>query len=551
MVWNKSGTIVPQGSRRGLLEVFGHSGARGNAVGRRMGVDLPSRLAAMLGATLADHSVGGAVLVRNEQTGQLGGQFHLFDYLNRYNNIVAPYTPDSDVVLIWYGLNDVALLGPTANDLLPFRQALRAAIAHARLAVRYEEQDPSVVYAGTWVQGFAASVGSAAGYKYATANGSTVTVNVPADFPGGEVDLFFLIGSAFMGTATATVDGVAAGATVYDVNEVPQDYATGANSQFGSHVLRFPGLAAGAHAIVVTMSGIGTTGSAIFDGWGIAAATPPLVVVPTNWRPYQYGMWATWPYNGINDADVATVNGIITAVAAEFDANVIVPDIYAAIPKATASFVADQTHLNDASHAKAARTVHDAIKAYMANELQADYDLRVRSAEDFIDPFGLGMVTTTDPRTTVGVGAYTLNTTYYSRAIGSGPVNTVGIIVGTASGNISVGHYPGDRWTSRKFMKPTGAKWRTAAIACPASGLALVNPTGGGKSYFVNDGDFLALSVDNATATFERSGTSTSALGACDGWSWKEAVHPCPATPGTLVSNAPSTTPFMFANVGR
>jgi hypothetical protein len=111
----------------------------------------------------------------------------------------------------------------------------------------------------------------------------------------------------------------------------------------------------------------------------------------------------------------------------------------------------------------------------------------------------LGMAATIT--TPAAAGALTANSATYNRVTkGNVPNATkIGIIVGVQSGNIMVGVYRNSG--SGPSSLPSAQVAATSSVACPAPGyqeLAL------GGSYSIGEGDWLALAVDNATASFAR-----------------------------------------------
>lgn len=117
---------------------------------------------------------------------------------------------------------------------------------------------------------------------------------------------------------------------------------------------------------------------------------------------------------------------------------------------------------------------------------------------------------------------------FYYRSYDGGDISSVGTHVNSSSGNISVAVYTNSG--SGRAATPTGGRLATSgAVACPAAGFATVS-LGGTVSPVA--GDWLAISADNATATFRSlpDGFGASALG--QGASFRESgAHPCPATP--------------------
>jgi hypothetical protein len=118
------------------------------------------------------------------------------------------------------------------------------------------------------------------------------------------------------------------------------------------------------------------------------------------------------------------------------------------------------------------------------------------------------------------------NTAVYLRVRDGGVINFIGFLVVVSSGNVSVAAY---RNTGLGRAAVPGARLATSgSVACPAIGyatLALDVPAA------LRPGDWLAISANNATATFK---TLLAAQGDSDlglGRMLRQGTaHPCPST---------------------
>lgn len=152
------------------------------------------------------------------------------------------------------------------------------------------------------------------------------------------------------------------------------------------------------------------------------------------------------------------------------------------------------------------------------------------------DPAGFGIAYSLDPRLTAGAsGLSAANVAWYSRAsVGGVTISKVAIHVGTSSGNISVAVYA-NSGSGRSATPGGGRRATSGAVACPAGGYAEVAL---GASVALNRGDWFALSADNSTAAFFVSGASAVVVTSLTaGLEYAQTSgHPCPATPGSLLS---------------
>lgn len=359
------------------LMIFGHSYTAGylNTEG---GERWATRLAVMLHAEEVTYAQSGGILAADVANGNSGGYPNVLNALTPRAGAsgvysprnAAPYMPLSPVVVIDYGFNDLAWLNATtATAVAWFKAALRACVCIARAGGWFPDTDSSVAYSSGWsantgVEGYGAPTNHTA-----TATGKTVTITVPADFPGGEIDLLTLPFGA--GTKWSTVvDGGSA------------QLLDGTSSAFGPYgpggsnlaVQRLTGLAAGAHTIVMTVSALDSGATACFQGWLIAGPSVPLTVLVNHpdcpCLPLTAG---GAPHTPVTSSDVTALNTAISALVAEFaDGNVVLADIAAAFAAAGGNvastapgslYVSDSLHPNAAGHALIAATVRDAIRS--------------------------------------------------------------------------------------------------------------------------------------------------------------------------------------------
>jgi hypothetical protein len=370
-----------------IARVFtgGHSYASGyqNTEG---GERWPTRLASALHAEEVTYAVTSAVLAQDDGGGHGGG------YASVLNGIVpratsaaaawyptprnaAPYLPTAPVNVFYYGFNDLAYLtATTATNVAWFKMALRAVTCLSRAGGYFPDTDASVAYGGSGGSHWSANTGTAqygspTNHQTTTVN-DKVTITVPADFPGGEVDLLTL---AFGGGAkwSTTVDGGAA-----QVLDGTSDAFGAGSGRANLVVQRLTGLAAGTHTIVMTLVSFDSGSTPIFDSWLAAAPHLPLTVLCT--QPLTPGLpySAGGTHNPVTSTDIAALNVAINALPAEFtDGNVVVADVAAAVTTAGGNvaagqpgslFVSDGLHFNTAGHGLAAWVVLNTVRSAAA-----------------------------------------------------------------------------------------------------------------------------------------------------------------------------------------
>jgi hypothetical protein len=362
-----------------LARVFvaGHSYASGdqNTEGAE---NWPRRLCAALRAEMVLYANSGAVLAMDLAGGNPGGYPNVLNALTPRiyagtawtGRTSAPYLPLAPAVVFDFGGNDLsALTASTATNVTWFSMAATAICCIARAGGYFPDTDGSVAYGSGWTANTGQQEYSWPTNHSATSAGGTITLTVPADFPGGEICIFSVALSG--GTRWSTVvDG-----------GVPQ-VLDGTGSKYGSSsdrgnlvVQRLAGLAAGAHTIVITAVAIDSGASAVFTGWTITSPWLPAVVLVNqpDAPAYPFSQPGS-PHTPITWSDVQALNAGIAAVAASFSGGTVrVADIATAFAAAGGNVAAgqpgslfvsaDNLHPNAAGHALIAETALTALRA--------------------------------------------------------------------------------------------------------------------------------------------------------------------------------------------
>lgn len=329
------------------IEVNGHSIAWGygssNLNNRFTGV-----LAGMLHAGEINHAVSGSILAWDDNSPNPGGYYNVFKNVKN-NRTSAPYQSNTGIGIIDYGLNDIGNIGSTYRA--PFKNALKTTIARYRAGAIFRETSSSVVFGGSGnVDTGAAGIFSNDTAEQLTANGATITITIPSDFPGGSIDLVFFGNTSGGGAVnTFTLDGVANG--TLDTRN------TNASTNRATPVpYRITGLSAGSHTIVDTLSSMST--AEYFNYWQIESPNPRPVYVLNQQKVLTYAGWAI-PFT---DTDVNNINSDIQTVVNSFDSSVVYVDVDSAINKQAKYFYADGVHPNDLGYGLIGQTVYSAIQ---------------------------------------------------------------------------------------------------------------------------------------------------------------------------------------------
>lgn len=162
---------------------------------------------------------------------------------------------------------------------------------------------------------------------------------------------------------------------------------------------------------------------------------------------------------------------------------------------------------------------------------------------DRMDPLGLGVAMTMDPRTGFTGAVWPVaNRGVYSRLLTGAYISKIGIEVVTSSGNISLGVY---RNTGVGMAAVPGARLATTgAVACPAASAGVLREVALDVPVRAAKGDWLFMSCDNGTANFIRGLLANSSAWNAALCYRQDASHPAPSPAGTLA--ATTYVPLML-----
>jgi hypothetical protein len=308
-----------------------------------------------------NHAVTGAKLIASDPS--TGGFARVLQAITRSARS-APYPNAGHAYFLHWGHNDLGTYGSSAQVTSAFIGAYRAVIARIIAAAVFENSDSSVVYSGgSTVTPSSDPFFSGTSYRSFTTVGNTLTITLPSDFLGGDIDLGFigrpgLTGGSMTFTGTASV----LPATVSTSNVVPASAST--NTAMVARVKGLTSADAG-KTIIGTVSALDAGGEVDFDYWSIEATDPPSVYLATQTRLTSAGYAGfSIPYG---DSEVLALNALIRALATEFD-TVTTADFDAAINKTAAWFASDGVHLNEDGAQRAAKANFDAVN-YLAPRL--------------------------------------------------------------------------------------------------------------------------------------------------------------------------------------
>ncbi len=299
----------------------------------------------------------------------------------------APYLPRNGVGLLQFGINDLATIitstgGATAGGLVDFKEGLRTMISRYRASAVFEENTNNASCAsavtcvsyptGTWGTTTGTTYNSGTAFQTLTSATGSLSICVPLDFnaTGGVIDLGIIAqGGGAGGTHTITVDGVAANTTNTIGLLTALNAPAGGTTPIEGIVRRLT-IPAGAgtstgclstsqHKIVDTITGVSS--GTHFDYYQIEAnPSTPVVVLNVAKQP-DYSAYSSGPYVVPNDADVDTINTVISSLVTEFDSSTLIADENTALNKNPNFFSADKLHPSDQGHAQIANSVYKAL----------------------------------------------------------------------------------------------------------------------------------------------------------------------------------------------
>lgn len=269
----------------------------------------------------------------------------------------GPYAGDGGASLLFWGINDLGLLGNTTQMRAAWTHAMRSCISRARASTIWENDNASRLAYGAGFTNLSgtAEIGSGDSVRQSTVSGgtATVTLTLPADYKGETVVMqFWGVASDTGNGGTVTFTGTAIASTPHTGTTIYTGAAMPAATLSQTPIVkRFTGLtsAQAGQTIIATVSAIDASGTVYFDCAWLEPLAPPVVLVcginrlTTSGYAF-YGGWSGT--QGQKDADVAAWNAQTVSVISEFDSMVQYVDIDAYVGNNTAT-TSDGIHPNE------------------------------------------------------------------------------------------------------------------------------------------------------------------------------------------------------------
>lgn len=302
---------------------FGDSITHGTTGPSDLAHSYASLLASARSLNLINYAVDGSMV--NDQ----------IQYL--YAHSVAQNQPVSWVAL---GANDQRIHGINSTRLAAFRKGIACALAYRALPDAKKVLGINAITSGTWGAN-AAWPGAAIG-RYSREVGATLTATVT----GSTVYIGSILQNSNVASFSVTIDGVAKGTFSSNPGSTITSYL---GRVYMPQLLRFTGLALGAHTVVVTVESAPDISDAVYVDW-IGAVRGSDVTPIVLAGGVTSSTAAGYAANGGSQANVDAYNVEISAVAGELtgdgldvrfvDNSGIDPDTY----------TSDGLHLNDAGN---------------------------------------------------------------------------------------------------------------------------------------------------------------------------------------------------------
>lgn len=295
-----------------------------------------------------------------------------------------PYAASGGGAILCWGINDIGISGNSTQIQAAYKSAMRTCVSLWRAASIKQDSDATITYGAGFTQATGTqdfTFGSTIHRATAT-TGATVTITLPADYNGQTIAACF-IGAAGAFGGTGSWSGTAS-------------FATGTLSTSGimpstSHcpvIQRFKGTAADAgKTLVFTATSVDSGGEIDFNGWWIEADNPPPVIVCNIPRLLTagYAGYNTWTSSQSGaDADIANFNAQLTALQLEFDGQVQIANLDAAMDKDLANppgiatlYATDGVHPNEYGAARCADAILSAVRQLTPGPLGPAASLQV------------------------------------------------------------------------------------------------------------------------------------------------------------------------------
>lgn len=183
----------------------------------------------------------------------------------------------NDIIFGLHGFNSLRYFGPNPQALEDYRLALEAFLAWCAIPESAKQRvvlaggsgthNSAVTSSGTWAN-FAAFGKNA---EYSSSAGASQTFSVTGD----TVYVWYMRQSGAAGSQTVTIDGVVYGLNSSGMSYSPNNTGT---TNWEAAVMRFGGLAAGAHTVVVAAGSASTTVAIAAAGFTRSTVVGPAVI---------------------------------------------------------------------------------------------------------------------------------------------------------------------------------------------------------------------------------------------------------------------------------
>lgn len=255
--------------------------------------------AADLGYVLSNNAVGGTQIVDQTSDDRSGARNQVY---------LGTSIPTYDAWSWLIGYNDMRYFGTDADGLEAFTRVFRSGIAWMSRAASDCKQasDAGWTFSGAWTDVTVNGLDT----SYSSTSGDTASISVS----GTAVTVAYISrwGIADGGTFSVTIDGNLVAASVDTNFGENSGYGGGSLTRYAPMALRFDGLAAGSHTVLLTLTSSAVVQVAFVTGSGETETPTVYAGGPLKMNSTGYSSYS--PYNLGSDAAVAAYAGAIRSV---------------------------------------------------------------------------------------------------------------------------------------------------------------------------------------------------------------------------------------------
>lgn len=305
---------------------------------------------------------GARACIEGEST---GGYNRVLRRVNRPQR-GGPYVSEGGALALIYGINDLGLVGTTAQLKTAYQHAMRTMISRWRASVIFEN-DFQVGTRTSYGAGFSSvavtyASGPTVHWCTSTTN-ANFTLTLPSDYAGEPVAIA-LVGAGGVSGGIVTWGGTAGVTGTTSTSDIMPSSAV-SHCHVIKRITNLTSANAG-QTITGTVNTLDSGGAVMLDCWWLEAKAPPPIIVCNIARLPAAGYTSNYPsWSGTEasrDQDVNDWNTALYSVISEFDSMVQIADIDTALgPKDATLLFSDALHPNEKGASRIVDAMRDAM----------------------------------------------------------------------------------------------------------------------------------------------------------------------------------------------